>query len=168
MFILTHHSRLTYRAAALSSSLVTRDQEEVRSVTTNACEMNSPSRGERIDAPLPQSGLQSRLFDFRPASTAEGCGLRLVLAGCSPRSSWSCASTASVTALICLGFACRVSLWRERANLAERRIRFAALLPPRIAACTARTQYDCFSWLSNSKVSKYNFSKFLIKMIIYK
>ena len=121
--------------------------------------MNSPSRGERIDAPLPQSGLQSRLFDFRPLSLAEGCGRRLVLAGCSPSSSWSCASTASVTALICLGFACRVPLWHERAILVERRSRVATLLPPRMAARTARTQYDCFSWLSNSKVSKSNSSK---------
>ena len=141
MFILTHHSRLTYRAAALSSSLVTRDQEEVRSVTTNACEMNSPSRGERIDAPLPQSGLQSRLFDFRPASTAEGCGLRLVLAGCSPRSSWSCASTASVTTLICLGLA---SLEDRQAGVPaaprKQRCSRADLLPPCMAALTALNQ----------------------------
>ena len=47
-----------------------------------------------------------------------------------------------MTALICFGFACRVRLWHERAILVERRSRVAALLPPRMAAYTARTQYD--------------------------
>ena len=122
--------------------------------------MNSPSRGERIDAPLHQSGLQSRLFNFFPASTAEGCGLRLVLAGCSPRSSWSCASTASVTTLICLGLASR----KDRqvgvpAAPHGQRCSRSDLLPPCMAALTALNQKDCFLWESCRSKSKSNSSK---------